>query len=133
MFRYLPVLPVVFILTNAFHVGVTYTGNGNAAGSGHWETLPSPQPLPPLLTLIPNLIGNYPFAVCVVGVLLYSFNVFEKCKSFWILKNAPKFRDFFTHRTNVHFLYEQFGFSFMGFLGTLPTLYENYIVFTFDR
>lgn len=32
----------------------------------------------------------------------------------------------------MHFLYETVGFSFLGFLGTLPTLYEEYVVFTCD-
>lgn len=63
---------------------------------------------------------------------VFILNVFKQCESFWI-KNAPKLRDFYTQDKLVHFLYEQVGFSLLGFLGTLPTLYENYIVFTFDR
>lgn len=116
-------------------MGVTYPGNGDATDSGHWETLPYPPPLHLFSPSFPvSLEIILLLCVCVVGVLLYPFNVFKKCKSFWILKNAPKFRDFFyTQDKFVHFLYKQFGFSFMGFLGTLPTLYENYIVFTFDR
>lgn len=129
LLRCLPVLPVVFILTNAFHVGVTYPANGNAAGSGHWETLPSPQPLPPLLALIPNLIGNYPFVVCVVGMLLYSFNVFKKCKSFWIFKNAPKFRDFLhTGQTCALFIWTIWVFLHGIFRNTAYTLWKLYSI-----
>lgn len=122
LFRCLPVLPIVFILTNAFHVGVTYPGNG--IGRLSLTSTSSP-----LLTRIPNLIGNYPFLVRVVGVLLYSFNVFKKCKSFWILKNAPKFRDFLhTGQTCALFIWTTWVFLRGISRNTAYTLWKLYSI-----
>lgn len=71
--------------------------------------------------------------MCVVGVLSVLFSVYDSADRFEFKKMHPD-EEIFTHRTNsCTFYMNNLGFSFMGFLGTLPTLYENYIVFTFDR
>lgn len=83
------------------------------------------------LVLVMLEVIPFVFSECFIGVRFYIFNAFKWNESFWI-KKAPRWRDFYTQDKLGHFLYKNWAFLH-GCLGTLPTLYEQYVVFTCDR
>lgn len=52
-------------------------------------------------------------------------------ESLWI-KKAPVVRGLHTQDKRALFIQKQLGFP-LGFLGTLSTLYEKYVVFIYNR